>query len=147
MKNLLKTHKLITHKTNEGEMMPIYNDWQYPNHEVKMAYVTTIAPGVTKGPILHLERDGFMVGVAGELCVEVQNVENEEIISVQKEYLCLGNEKQIIEVPAGVPITITNTSSTVVGMLVNLPNKSWKPDNEDTYKFNSWRECFEFLQR
>jgi len=58
-----KLQKLQTFSTSEGEMVPIYKDWEewHEGYVPKMAYLTSIAPNTAKGPILHEKRRGFMM--------------------------------------------------------------------------------------
>jgi len=147
MKGPLKVHKLTCHETKEGVMYPIYNDWQFPNHKIGMAYITTINPLCTKGPILHFKRSGFMTGISGDMVIETRKQESSKIISCQIEDIFTDQSKNIIEIPAGIPVKITNRSYREIGVLVNLPDVAWKPEDEDTFKFKDWRECFEFLQK
>ena len=132
-----KLQKLQTFSTSEGEMVPIYKDWEawHEGYNPKMAYITSIAPETSKGPILHRRRRGFMMAFRGDVTVECL-VENEI-----KEYNLRNeaNEKFALIIPAGVPNRICNASQEEA-IILNLPDKAWHPDDEDTEKFNGWED-------
>lgn len=129
-------------ETNEGQLWPLYRDWDEWHHgyHPKMAYVTTIGPGQKKGPILHKERKYYITALSGNLVLTCFLHE-----TFQHYPLC--DEKgrsKIALIPEGVPIVLENFSKTDVATIINLPSKAWHPDNQDTYKFNSWAEYLEW---
>jgi len=134
-----KLQKLQTFSTGEGEMVPIYKDWEtwHDGYIPKMAYITSIAANTSKGPILHLKRRGLMMAFRGEVIVECL-VENEI-----KKYILRNNknEKSALMIPAGVPNRICNESKEEA-IILNLPDRAWQPDDEDTEKFNGWKDYY-----
>jgi len=134
-----KLQKLQTFSTSEGEMVPIYKDWEewHEGYVPKMAYLTSIAPNTAKGPILHEKRRGFMMAFRGE--VEVECLVGNKI---QKYNLRNNkNEKSVLIIPAGVPNRICNLSHEEA-IILNLPDRAWRPDDEDTQKFNGWEDYY-----
>ena len=142
--NKPQLYDLESIKTKEGELIPIYKDWEDWHEEYipKMAYITTIAPGIEKGPILHHKRKGLMMAYSGHVVVECKI--GDEIIS----YLLNDgkNCRKILLIPAGIPNKICNLSSTSNAIILNLPSKAWHPDDEDTQKFSSWEELNEQIK-
>ncbi len=138
-----KLQKLETFGTSEGEMVPVYKDWEpwHDGYVPKMAYITSIAPHTSKGPILHSRRRGFMMAFKGSVTVEclVENKIQEYEIRNNE------NEKFALIIPAGVPNRICNNSEEEA-VILNLPDRAWRPDDEDTEKFNGWKEYHEKIQ-
>jgi len=134
-----KLQKLQTFSTNEGEMVPVYKDWEewHDGYVPKMAYITSIAPGISKGPILHRKRRGLMTAFRGNVIVEclVENEIREYSLRNEK------NEKFVLIIPAGVPNRICNTAQEEA-IILNLPDIAWRPDDEDTEKFNGWEDYY-----
>ena len=135
----LVNQTLQTFSTSEGEMVPIYKDWEdwHDGYIPKMAYITSIAPSTSKGPILHKKRRGCMMAFRGEVEVECL-IENK----IQKYNLRNNkNEKSVLIIPAGVPNRISNLSQEEA-IILNLPDRAWRPDDEDTQKFNGWEDYY-----
>ena len=132
-----KLKKLQTFSTLEGEMVPVYKDWEHwhEGYIPKMAYITSIAPGAAKGPILHQKRRGLMMAFRGNVTVEclVEDEVREYNLRNDK------NEKFALIIPAGVPNRICNRSIEEA-IILNLPDRAWLPNDEDTEKFNGWED-------
>jgi len=139
----IKVIPLQEFTTGEGSMFPIYRDWD-PVHEgyvPKMVYATTMNPGTTKGPILHLQRDEFVTAISGQVDVEFL------IGGVTKVYTLRNEEgSNILKISAGIAKRFINRSNDIA-VIVNLPSKSWHPDNEDTFKFKNWKEYETFIKK
>ena len=134
-----KIFELDVIKTPDGFLTPVYKDWEdwHAGYEVKMAYHTSIGPGISKGPILHERRKGLMSCVSGEVSVVCL------VNGILKTYkLVDGEKKYILLIPEGIPNMIINTSQDKEAVILNLPSKAWRPDDEDTVKFKSWEEYF-----
>ena len=125
--------------TPDGELVPVYKNWEewHNEYEVKMAYYTSIRPGVSKGPILHNKRKGLMTCISGEAKV-VCLVDN----SFESYNLVENNKKFVLLIPEKVPIEIINTSKKRDAVILNLPSRSWHPDDHDTVKFKDWDDYF-----
>jgi len=137
--NIPKLQKLQTFTTGEGEMVPIYKDWEdwHSGYIPKMAYITSIAPNTSKGPILHLKRRGFMMAFRGEVVVECLvggEIRKYELRNSE-------NEKYVLMIPAGTPNKICNLAKEEA-IILNLPDRAWRPDDEDTEKFNDWEDYY-----
>jgi len=122
-------------KTTEGILIPLYKDWEdwHEGYHVKMSYVTTLNPGTKKGPILHNKRRGMMFCVSGSVTVECF-FENK----VHRFELGGEDSSSLLVIPAGVPNMIINNSINDSATILNMPDRAWRPDDEDTIKFDSW---------
>lgn len=120
----------------------IFRDWDefHDNYEPKMVYATTLKPETSKGPILHKERSYYLTAISGEVTVELIN-ENGQI-----EKIDLKNQKEdefrVLIIKPNNPIRILNLSTTETAVIINCASKAWHPDNQDTWKWNSWEEYF-----
>jgi hypothetical protein len=127
-------------KTNDGAMIPIYRDWDIninKNHRPKMVYATTLNPGIDKDIILHERRSGYMTCIQGSVRVEILN--NNIIEEVILDFDNSENEINLLLIEPNTPVKICNTSKGV-SIIINCPDPSWHPDNEDTLKFKKWSD-------
>lgn len=133
---MIKVKSLQVFSTPEGTMIPIYHDWDDWNEGYipQMAYVTTMQPSTSKGPILHERRTAYLTAVSGT--VELEYIENGVMNSM---HLKDGIIKAVI-IPPGVPIKLINHSLSETAIVINLPRPAWKPDDQDTIKFVDWNE-------
>lgn len=136
-----KLYELQVIETPDGQLVPVYKDWEewHDGYEVKMAYHTSIRPGVSKGPILHERRRGLMSCISGD--VSVVCLVNGKLKTYK---LSSGNRKYILLIPENTPNMIINNSKSQDAIIMNLPDKSWHPDDEDTIKFESWEEVRQY---
>ena len=130
-----KLFELDVIRTPDGFLTPVYKDWEdwHAGYEVKMVYYTTIGPGISKGPILHERRRGFMScisGVASVVCLVNGKLKTYKLVD--------GDKKFILLIPEGTPNMIVNESDESEAIILNLPSKAWHPEDEDTIKFESW---------
>lgn len=132
-----KLFQLQIIKTPDGVLTPIYKDWEgwHEEYSVKMVYHTSIGPGISKGPILHERRSGMMSCISGDITVECMHKDK-----ITKYNLSEGDKKYVLVIPAGTPNKIINNSETDAALILNLPDKAWHPDDEDTIKFKNWDE-------
>lgn len=126
-------------KTPDGVLMPVYKDWEewHGGYEVKMVYCTTIAPNTSKGPILHEQRRGLMTCIQGDVsvtCLVDGVLQNFKLTDKAKKYTLI--------IPKNMPNLITNHSTDTEAILLNLPDRSWHPEDQDTQKFLSWEDYF-----
>ena len=131
-----KIFELESIETKDGELVPLYRDWDawHENYKPQMAYVTTLRPLVEKGPILHERRRGFMMAYSGNVVVEC-------LVNGKIESYCLNDgkkQRKVLVIPANVPNKIRNLSEDKEAIIINLPDRAWRPDDEDTIKFDSW---------
>ena len=47
-------------------------------------------------------------------------------------------------IPENVPNMIVNNSQTEKALIMNLPDKAWHPNDEDTIKFSSWDDVLKY---
>lgn len=127
-------------KTSDGSMIPIYREWDFDtnkHHQPKMVYATTLNPGINKDIILHERRSGYMTCIQGSVKVEIMN--ESAIEEVILDYENSENEINLLLIEPNVPIRICNNSSNV-SIIINCPDPSWHPDNQDTLKFKNWSD-------
>jgi len=120
----------------------IFRDWDdfHNSYEPKMVYVTTMKPCSTKGPILHKERKYYLTAITGDVSVEILNEKKEiETISLRKE-----NDESfnVLMLEPNIPIKLINSSLDKEATIINCASKAWHPENQDTWKWNSWEEYF-----
>ena len=127
-------HKKFTTKNEEdkpnGFLVPLYNihdQFFQAGKEPQQVYLTTILPGMVKGPHLHFIRTGFFTCIKGNVRV---------ILKVDGEYRIFfsGEEHDYIsiEVPTGVPAAIQCLGNEEAYML-NMPNPAWTPEMNDEH--------------
>lgn len=123
-------------KTSEGCLFPIYKYWEDKNKEYTpmMVYATTIAPKVEKGPILHERRRGYLTAIKG--VVDVQCMVNGKIETYK--ILDENGNQNILMIPEGIQNKIINKSEEEA-VVINLPDRSWYPFDEDTKKYSDWK--------
>lgn len=131
------TRDIEQHSTPEGLMIPIYKDWEswFEGYVPKMAYVTTIAPQLAKGPILHHRRRGLLTCISGEATLEV--LESGQIRAITLR--AADGKMTLALVPAGVPVRLKNIGTTEA-VILNLPDRAWHPEDPDTKKYSDWSE-------
>jgi hypothetical protein len=132
--------KLITQKkikTPEGDMIPIFKDWENEGYEPKMVYLTTMIPGTTKGPILHKERKYFVSATTGTIDIEFLFEGKIKTVNLHDEANPTVYNTLILE--EDIPVRFISRG-TEIGTIVNCPSKAWHPDNPDTFKYSSWED-------
>ena len=136
-----KLFELQTIQTPDGQLTPVYKDWEewHNGYAVKMVYHTSIGPGISKGPILHERRRGLMSCITGDVsvvCLVNGNLKTYKLSS--------GGKKYILMIPENTPNMIVNNSQTEEALIMNSPDKAWHPDDEDTIKFSSWDDVLKY---
>ncbi len=128
------THKKYITKNDDGEangfLVPLYNiheNFFKPGKEPQQVYLTTILPGLVKGPHLHFIRTGFFTCIKGNVRV-VLKVDNEYKVFLSGE----DHDYTSIEVPTGVPAAIQCLGDQEAYML-NMPNPAWTPEMNDEH--------------
>ncbi len=128
------SHKKYITKNEEGQangfLVPLYNiheQFFQPGKEPQQVYLTTILPGLVKGPHLHFIRTGFFTCIKGNVRI-VLKVGNEYQVFFSGE----DHEYTSIEVPTGVPAAIQCLGNEEAYML-NMPNPAWTPEMNDEH--------------
>jgi dTDP-4-dehydrorhamnose 3,5-epimerase len=127
-------HKKFVTKDGDGEingfLIPIYNihegffaDGKHP----QQVYMTTIRPGMIKGPHLHFVRTGFFTCVKGNVRVVVKTHAGYEIF-----YSGEDHDYRSIEIPTGVPAAVQCLGDEEA-YLLNMPNPAWTPNMNDEH--------------
>ena len=124
-------------------MTVVWRDWDKIINDPKMVYISSVEPGETKGPHIHLKRNSYFFCIRGKVVFIIKN-ENGEYFEIES-----SEEKpEIIVVPKDFPSAHVNLSSDVSRILV-LADIAWKPnDNEmqnvnfDDYDWKKWNSSF-----
>ena len=125
-----------------GSLTVVWRDWDnIIKDELKMIYVTSVNPGETKGPHLHMKRNSYFSCIHGEVIFIIQKK------SGQYQEICTKAETPVlIFIPKNVPVAHINVSDSVSRVLT-LADVSWKPnDNEmknitfDDYDWKKWKK-------
>jgi predicted O-methyltransferase YrrM len=128
--------ELENFKTSEGTLFPIYKNWEdkSKDYDPKMVYATTVGPSIEKGPILHERRRGYMTAIKG--IVDVQCLVDGKVITYS--LLNESGQQNVLMIPEGIQNKIINNSNTEA-IIINLPDRSWYPFDEDTKKYLDWK--------
>lgn len=110
-----------------GVLIPI---WHIDSgHRVEQVYVTTILPGMSKGPHLHYHRGGAFTVLVGRVLIVTREY------GTYHQHVCGGGFKTIRVAP-GVPCALYNIGSEPA-MVLNCPTKPWR-DNSDEWPVEDW---------
>jgi mannose-6-phosphate isomerase-like protein (cupin superfamily) len=116
-----------TNSENNGVLVPIWHiDSGRP---VQQVYVTTILPGMSKGPHLHHHRAGAFTVLVGRVLI----VTRED--GVYKQHVC-GQGFKTVHVAPGTPCALYNIGSEPA-MVLNCPSAPWR-DNSDEWPVEGW---------
>ena len=139
----MKNKKIQKIETKDGFMVPVYRSWDKltnEGHVPEMVYATYLTKGVVKDVILHKERTGYMTCLYGKVRVEFYN--GKEVRDIVLDFEGAESEMDLIILEPGTPIKISNISDDI-SIVLNCPSPSWHPENQDTFKFNSWEGYLE----
>jgi len=139
----MKIKKIQKIKTKDGFMVPAYRDWDVATNEghvPKMVYVTYLEPGVEKDIILHKNRKTYITCIHGK--VSASSFQDGKEISHELNFENAIDEISLLIANPGEPLLFKNKSSGV-SMLLNCPSPAWHPDNQDTYKYETWEDYVE----
>ena len=127
-------HKKFTTKNEEeqpnGFLVPLFNihdKFFQAGKEPQQVYLTTILPGMVKGPHLHFIRTGFFTCIKGNVRV-ILKVDGEYRIFFSGE----DHDYTSIEVLTGVPAAIQCMGNEEAYML-NMTSPAWTPEMNDEH--------------
>ena len=127
-------HKKFTTKNEEeqpnGFLVPLFNihdKFFQAGKEPQQVYLTTILPGMVKGPHLHFIRTGFFTCIKGNVRV-ILKVDGEYRIFFSGE----DHDYTSIEVLTGVPAEIQCMGNEEAYML-NMTSPAWTPEMNDEH--------------
>jgi dTDP-4-dehydrorhamnose 3,5-epimerase len=129
----LKHDKFIT-KQNDGQengfLIPLVNvhdgffqDGKFP----KQVYLTTVKPGMIKGPHLHFIRTGFFTCIKGNVKIVLKIDGKYEEFYSGDSYNYLS-----VEIPTGVPAAIQCLGDEEA-FILNMPSPAWTKDMNDEH--------------
>ena len=126
------THKKFTTKTEHGTvngfLVPLYNIHEKffsAGKEPQQVYLTSVLPGMIKGPHLHFIRTGYFTCIKGNVRVVLKTGNEYQVF-----YSGEDHEYTSIEVPTGVPAAVQCLGDQEAYML-NMPNPAWTPEMND----------------
>jgi hypothetical protein len=143
----VKLKKIQKIKTSDGQMIPIFRDWDVETNEghlPKMVYATTLLPGIKKDIILHQKRSSYMTCIQGS--VKIEYMQDQQINDVVLDAECDDDWIDLVLFSPNIPIQIENTSEETA-IIINCPSPSWHPDDQDTIKFKNWSEFRQWSQK
>jgi dTDP-4-dehydrorhamnose 3,5-epimerase len=127
-------HKKYETKRDDGVvngfLVPIYNihdGFFAEGKEPQQVYMTTIRPGMVKGPHLHFVRTGFFTCIKGNVRVVLKTDKGFQVYFSGENH-----EYRSIEVPTGTPAAVQCIGDEEA-YLLNMPNPAWTPDMSDEH--------------
>jgi dTDP-4-dehydrorhamnose 3,5-epimerase len=142
----IKIINLETHKTKDikdgninGDLTPIWRDWDKIIPDPKMIYITSVVAGGRKGPHVHKKRTSCFVCIKGKVVFIIKD-ENGQYLEIES-----SEENPIlIQVPKNIASAHVNLSKNESSVLT-LADIAWKPnDNEmenvffEEYNWSKW---------
>jgi dTDP-4-dehydrorhamnose 3,5-epimerase len=113
-----------------GFLIPVFNVhdlWVSPEQHPQQVYLTVVAPGMVKGPHLHLKRWGLFTCIKGNAKIIVRaDAGYEEFLTGDQ------HDFATVQVPAGVPAALQNIGDEDAYIL-NMPAPAWRPDDQDEH--------------
>lgn len=144
--NKIEIFDLETHETKDiknssinGNLTPIWRDWDKIIPDPKMIYITNVIKGGRKGPHVHKKRTSCFVCIKGKVVFIIKD-ENGKYLEIES------SEKKpiIVQVPKNISSAHVNLSNEESSVLT-LADIAWKPnDNEmenvlfDDYDWTKW---------
>lgn len=125
--------KIVTYdKTGRpnGFLIPIYNESESlldPAQRPRQAYLTVVAPGMVKGPHLHMKRWGLFTCIRGDVKIIIQTPGGYE-----EHYSGENHHFNTIQVPAGWAAALQNCGKSDAYVL-NMPSPPWNPSDPDDH--------------
>ena len=103
------------------------SDVEFAGYRPKQVYVTTLAPGATKGPHLHMRRDSLFCCIAGGCVLIRVGVPGSE--AIQTFASGEGHGPRAVHVPAGTPATLVNIGEETA-YVINISSGHYDPNDE-----------------
>jgi dTDP-4-dehydrorhamnose 3,5-epimerase-like enzyme len=133
------------YETLEGITIPIYNDLDLKGNvdNIKMIYVTTVNPGMSKGPIIHRIRNSTVMAVGGEGVIEWQDLKS----GPNDPKWCYPMTSEIgkpliVHIPPLIPVMYQNFSAESAAVFVIIADYAWHPNDDESVKYNGWDEYY-----
>lgn len=136
----LEKHDTKDKKTKEinGELIPLFREWEQNQKNPKMVYITKCKPFCKKGEHLHLKREDNFSCIQGKVVFIIKEDER------YKEYIMSDKNPHSLKVPEGVPSAHINIG-TQEAIIVNCASTAWHPDDIDNeevsfndYDWSKW---------
>ena len=140
----IRTRHLQMHQTPEGVTVPLFNSLDPWNAGIvlKMAYVSTIGPGMLKGPIVHQIRRTIVTSMDAHVKLGVIDPDDGVIHQVD---LCDASGPILVDVGPTQAVAYRNTGS-LPGMIIVLADHAWSPDEEESVKYDGWEAYLSALK-
>lgn len=147
MEEMIESINLEKHDTKDiadnhinGSLTVIYRDYdQIVKNNPKMVYVSSINPGETKGPHLHIKRNSYFICIHGKVVFIVKEDDGK-----YREIEVNSEKPVLIKVPKGVASAHINPFDKIGRVLV-LADIAWKSNDDemenvnfDDYDWGKW---------
>lgn len=109
-----------------GWLLPVWNIHDGP--QISQVYVTAIAPGMSKGPHLHMKRRGLFCRLTGAVLLATRDLEGN--------YTTHDITEPVL-VPSGTPAALYNIGTTEA-LVLNMPHPAWRQDDQDEWPVEGW---------
>lgn len=137
-------HEFTPIPTPEGRLFPVWRDWDTwapPGFVARFVYVTEVAPGASKGPVLHTQRTTLLTSFGGHTRISLcpssgPLTEVSQTLDTQK----------VVVVPPGEAALIKNESISETALVLVITDLAWTPTSNDQVKFKSWEEFFTWAE-
>lgn len=122
--------------TKNGEGQPngwLLSLWHVDDHDpIDQVYLTTVYPGMAKGPHLHMRRRGRFTCVKGNVLIvtRIGDIYSEHWSGEDHDYAT-------VRVPEGVPAAIYCQGSSLAYVL-NMPSPPWRAGDPDEHEVLDW---------
>ena len=148
--NKIEIFDLETHETKDiknssinGNLTPIWRDWDKIIPDPKMIYITNVIKGGRKGPHVHKKRTSCFVCIKGKVVFIIKEDSGNYLEIESSE-----DNPVLVEIPknhSSAHINLSNEPSIIMALV----NPSWKPDNRDehnvTYDDYDWTKWDKYM--
>jgi len=123
-------YSLETHPTKDvvddhvnGSLTVVWRDWDKIIDDPKMIYISSVEPGETKGPHIHLKRNSYFFCIRGTVVFIIKN-DNGEYVEIESSE----KKPEMVFVPKNYASAHVNLNSDSSQILV-LADIAWKPND------------------
>ena len=143
-KFVLETHQTrdIVDNHENGSLTVVWRDWdQIIQNPIKMIYVSSVNPGESKGPHIHIKRDSYFVCIHGKVVFIIKE-KNGSYIEIESS----DENPVMVYVSKNCSSAHVNLSKNISRVLT-LADLAWRPNDEemkndsfDNYDWSKWKK-------
>lgn len=136
----VKRQTLEFHENQEGVTIPVYrdNDLKGNVDAARMIYVTTVGPGMSKGPIIHKKRNSIVIASGGLGLMTIRDPEG------HFEHVDLASVSAVsrfsVEIPPLYAVSYSNRSEHETTIFTVIADYAWKPGDDESVKYDNWHD-------